>query len=41
MWINPMLSIWLYMAIGGLIVHGIILWKFYGAEEFEKDNEEG
>lgn len=33
MWINPMLSIWLYMSIGALIVQGIILWKFYGPDD--------
>gem|GEM_PF-3593054 len=28
-----MLSIWLYLGIGALVVQGIILWKFYGSGE--------
>lgn len=39
MWINPMLSIWLFMAIGGLIIQGIILWKFYGKGKSEKNTD--
>lgn len=33
MWINPMLSIWLYTSIGGIIVFIFLLWKFYGQDE--------
>ena len=33
MWINPMLSIWLYAAIGFFIINLIILYMFYGDEK--------
>lgn len=33
MWITPMLSIWLYTTVGILIVHLLLLWKFYGNDE--------
>jgi len=29
MWVNPMLTIWLYVMIGGTIVFGAGLWKWY------------
>ncbi len=33
MWINPMLSIWLYSTIGFLIISGLALWKWYSEED--------
>ena len=33
MWINPMLSIWLYTSIGSIILFIFLLWKFYGKDE--------
>jgi len=38
MWISPMLTIWLYMAIGGLIIQALILWKFYGSDPENNEN---
>ncbi len=33
MWINPMLSIWLYATVGSLILCSILLWKWYKPDE--------
>jgi len=33
MWINPMLSIWLYSTLGGIIVLVILLFVLYSDED--------
>jgi len=33
MWINPMLSIWLYVTAGALILFAFLLWKLYANDE--------
>jgi hypothetical protein len=33
MWINPMLSIWLYTTIGSLVFCTFALWKWYGGTD--------
>ena len=37
--INPMITIYVYLVIGGLALMGVLIWKWYFAVEDYEDDE--
>lgn len=40
MWVNEMLTIWLWGTIGALVLIGFSLWKWYLPRSSQEENED-